>query len=84
MFDPVAAKEAEAAAIALAAPSAAATSARAMAVRARAASRKLQAMPTSERVAMLMRVADTLLAHQDEIMAENAKDVAESEVRGRK
>eukprot|EP00798_Chlamydomonas_sp_ICE-L_P021096 gene21096-27983_t len=51
---------------------------RSMAVRARAASRKLQTTTTEERVAMLHRIADALVAKQDEIMAENAKDVAES------
>jgi gamma-glutamyl phosphate reductase len=51
-----------------------------MAVRARAASRALQALPTSERVAMLERVADALIAHQDEILAENAKDMEEAQV----
>jgi gamma-glutamyl phosphate reductase len=44
-----------------------------MATRAREASRKLQAMPTEERVAMLHRVADALLANEATIMAENAK-----------
>eukprot|EP00955_Chlamydomonas_euryale_P000619 6960-Chlamydomonas_euryale.AAC.1 len=39
-------------------------SSRDMAQRARTASRALQALPTSERVAMLERVADALLAHQ--------------------
>ncbi|KAG1663878.1 hypothetical protein FOA52_014691 [Chlamydomonas sp. UWO 241] len=48
-----------------------------MALRARSASRAIQQLPTAERVAMLERVADALLAHQDEILAENAKDVAE-------
>lgn len=43
--------------------------------------RHLQAMPTSERVAMLHRVADALLANQDAILAENAKDVEEATVR---
>jgi len=50
-----------------------AANARDMAVRARDASRKLQALPTSERVAMLNNVADALRAHEDVIMAENAK-----------
>ena len=33
-----------------------------------------------QRVAMLHRVADALLAHQDEILAENAKDMEEAQV----
>lgn len=41
-----------------------ASSARDMAVRARAASRKLQVLSTEERVAMLNRVADALVANQ--------------------
>ena len=48
-------------------------SAREMAVRARDASRKLQAMTTEERVAMLHRVADSLVANEDTILQENAK-----------
>ena len=47
--------------------------AREMAQRARAASRKLQAMTTDERVAMLNRVADALEANAKNIMEENAK-----------
>lgn len=54
------------------------SSGRDMAVRARAASRVLQALPTSERVAMLHRVADALIANQDHILAENAADMAEA------
>lgn len=54
------------------------SSGRDMAVRARAASRALQALPTSERVAMLHRVADALIANQDHILAENAADMAEA------
>lgn len=49
------------------------TSARDSAVKARNASRKLQALPTEERVAMLHRVADALVANEESIMAENAK-----------
>lgn len=52
---------------------------REMAIRARAASRTLQALPTSERVAMLERVADALLRHQGEILAENDKDVEDAQ-----
>ena len=47
--------------------------ARDMALRARAASRKLQAMSTEERVAMLNRVADALVENEAMIMEENAK-----------
>jgi gamma-glutamyl phosphate reductase len=50
-----------------------AESARDSAQKARNASRKLQALATEERVAMLNRVADALLANEAEIMAENAK-----------
>jgi hypothetical protein len=50
-----------------------AESARDSAQKARSASRKLQALATEERVAMLNRVADALLANEAEIMAENAK-----------
>jgi acyl-CoA reductase-like NAD-dependent aldehyde dehydrogenase len=50
-----------------------AATARDMAVRARNASRKLQAMSTQDRVAMLHRIADALLANEAHIMAENAK-----------
>ncbi len=59
---------------------AAAASTRDMAVRARRASRVLRSLPSSERVAILNRVADALLDSQDTILAENAKDVAESTV----
>lgn len=51
----------------------AASSARDMAVRARTASRKLQALPSEERVAMLNRIADALVANEATILAENAK-----------
>lgn len=44
-----------------------------MALKARAASRKLQTMTTDERVAMLNRVADALVANEEMIMEENAK-----------
>lgn len=50
-------------------------SGREMAVKARAASRALQALPSSDRVAILNRIADSLEAHEAEIMAENAIDV---------
>lgn len=50
-----------------------AQTARDSAVRARSASRKLQALPTEERVAMLNRVADALVANEAHILAENAK-----------
>lgn len=50
-----------------------AESARESAQKARSASRKLQALATEERVAMLNRIADALLANETEILAENAK-----------
>lgn len=50
-----------------------AESARDSAVRARNASRKLQALPTEERVAMLHRIADAIVANEEPIMAENVK-----------
>ena len=78
MFDPVSLQQQ----LASAHPSAASsTSGRDMAVRARTASRALQALPTSERVAMLDRVADALLARQSEILAANEKDMEEAQVR---
>lgn len=46
---------------------------REFAQKARNASRKLQALPTEERVAMLHRVADALLANEAAIMEENKK-----------
>lgn len=46
-----------------------------MAQKARAASRALQALSSEQRVAILHRVADSLQAHEAEIMAENAVDV---------
>jgi gamma-glutamyl phosphate reductase len=49
------------------------SSSRDFALRARTASRTLQALPTEERVAMLHRVADALVASEAAIMAENAK-----------
>jgi len=49
-----------------------------MAQRARAASRKVQALPSSEREAMVQRVADALVAAQAEILAENAADVEQA------
>lgn len=49
------------------------SAAREMALRARSASRKLQAMTTEERVALLHRVADALVANEAAIMEENAK-----------
>lgn len=52
-----------------------------MAVRARRASRVLQALPTSARVAALHRVAEALSAGSAGILAENAKDVEEWKVR---
>ena len=48
-------------------------SARDLAQGARRASRQLQALTSEERSAMLLRVADALVAHEAEIMAENAK-----------
>lgn len=50
-------------------------SARDMAVKARAASRALQALSSADRVAILNRIADSLEAHEAQIMAENALDV---------
>jgi gamma-glutamyl phosphate reductase len=50
-----------------------AAGAREFAQKARNASRKLQALPTEERVAMLNRVADAILASEEAIMAENKK-----------
>eukprot|EP00878_Enallax_costatus_P039782 GHUV01045693.1.p1 GENE.GHUV01045693.1~~GHUV01045693.1.p1 ORF type:complete len:388 (+),score=54.49 GHUV01045693.1:180-1343(+) len=50
-----------------------AESARQSALKARNASRKLQALPTEERVAMLHRIADALVANEESIMAENSK-----------
>lgn len=50
-----------------------AEAARQCALKARDASRKLQALPTEERAAMLHRVADALIANEDKIMAENAQ-----------
>jgi gamma-glutamyl phosphate reductase len=44
-----------------------------MAVRAREASRKLQAMTTQDRVAMLHKIADSLVANEAAILQENAK-----------
>lgn len=50
-----------------------AAGAREFAQKARNASRKLQALPTEERVATLNRVADALLANEEVIMDENKK-----------
>jgi len=47
--------------------------------RARAASRKLQALPSSEREAMVQRVAAALVAAQADILAENAADVEQAQ-----
>jgi len=47
--------------------------AREMALAARAASRKLQTMSTEERVAMLHRVADAIVANEAAILEANAK-----------
>eukprot|EP00879_Flechtneria_rotunda_P008234 GHRR01008627.1.p1 GENE.GHRR01008627.1~~GHRR01008627.1.p1 ORF type:complete len:430 (+),score=141.54 GHRR01008627.1:89-1378(+) len=55
-----------------------ASSARENAVKARNASRKLQALPTEQRVKMLHRIAEALLANEEAIMAENVKDVEEA------
>lgn len=52
-----------------------AESSREMAVKARAASRQLQALSSEQRVAILNRIADSLLEHEAAIMAENAQDV---------
>ncbi|GLI60859.1 hypothetical protein VaNZ11_003074 [Volvox africanus] len=73
LVDPVAAEAASGSKAA-----AAASSARDMAVRARAASRKLQAMSSQERSAALLRVADALLAAQEDILKANALDVSEA------
>lgn len=48
-------------------------SARDLAQRARRAARQLQALSSEQRSAMLVRVADALVASEAEIMAENAK-----------
>jgi delta-1-pyrroline-5-carboxylate synthetase len=53
-------------------------SARDCALRARDASRTLQSLPSEKRVAILQRVAESLLAAQDEILAANEEDVAAS------
>mmetsp|Transcript_6823 Transcript_6823/g.19678 ORF Transcript_6823/g.19678 Transcript_6823/m.19678 type:complete len:819 (+) Transcript_6823:202-2658(+) len=53
-------------------------SAKEAALRARAASRTLQSLDTSKRVAILQRVADSLLASEEDIMAANEEDVAAS------
>ena len=47
-----------------------------MAVKARSASRALQALRSEDRVAILNRIADSLEQHEQQIMAENAVDVA--------
>ena len=75
MFDPISLNQ-----LALEHP-AAMSSGRDMAIRARTASRALQALPTADRVAMLNRIADALLARQDEILAANEKDMEEAQVR---
>ncbi|EFN57361.1 hypothetical protein CHLNCDRAFT_30278 [Chlorella variabilis] len=49
---------------------------REMAVKARSASRALQALRSEDRVAILNRIADSLEQHEQQIMAENAVDVA--------
>lgn len=51
-------------------------SARDLAVGAREAARHLQALSAAERVAVLNHIADELEAHEADIMAANAKDVA--------
>jgi delta-1-pyrroline-5-carboxylate synthetase len=55
-------------------------SGREMAVAAREAARRLVAAGSEARVAALHRVADALVARQDEILAANALDVAEAAV----
>ena len=55
------------------ADAAAPVSARDLAQRARRAARQLQALSSEQRSAMLVRVADALVASEAEIMAENAK-----------
>ena len=50
-----------------------------MALRARAASRQLQLLTTEERVAMLHRVADALVANEAAILEANKEDIAASQ-----
>ncbi|GFR42079.1 hypothetical protein Agub_g2875, partial [Astrephomene gubernaculifera] len=76
LLDPAAAEAAGGARAA-----AAASSARDMAVRAREASRRLQALSSQQRSELLLRVADALVAAQDEILQANAADVADSQGR---
>lgn len=45
------------------------------AIKARSASRQLQALKSEDRVALLDAIADTLVAHTDDILAANAQDV---------
>ncbi|KAG2454808.1 hypothetical protein HYH02_000640 [Chlamydomonas schloesseri] len=56
-----------------------ASSARDMAVRARTASRQLQALSSEERSKLLLKVAEALLAAQDDILKANAQDVKEAQ-----
>lgn len=55
---------------------------RAVALRCRAASRALQALPSSGRVAILTALADGLLAGRAAVLAANAEDVAAAEAGG--
>ncbi|KAL6777423.1 GSD1 [Auxenochlorella protothecoides x Auxenochlorella symbiontica] len=52
-----------------------AANAREAAIKARSASRQLQALKSEDRVALLDAIADTLVAHTDDILAANAQDV---------
>lgn len=52
--------------------------ARDIAVAARVASRTLQGLPSSKRIAILHRVAESLLASEEEILAANEKDISMS------
>ncbi|KOM39161.1 hypothetical protein LR48_Vigan03g254300 [Vigna angularis] len=56
--------------------------AREMAVAARDSSRRLQAMSSEERKQILLKIADALEAHQEEIRIENEADVAAAQEEG--
>nr|ABY89287.1 pyrroline-5-carboxylate synthetase [Phaseolus vulgaris] len=56
--------------------------ARQMAVAARDCSRRLQAMSSEERKQILLKIADALEAHQEEIRIENEADVASAQEEG--
>ncbi|XP_027913507.1 delta-1-pyrroline-5-carboxylate synthase-like [Vigna unguiculata] len=57
--------------------------AREMAVAARDCSRRLQAMSSEERKQILLKIADALEAHQEDIRVENEADVAAAQEEGR-